>query len=280
MILIYGTPKSLRSIIYLEKPMSLILFQQEGPIGRLHLNNPANLNAMTPEMGDAIQQAVASLQKIPELRVVLISGEGRAFSAGGDLNFILEHSKNTYEDNQKEMVEFYAKFLALRDIPVPTIAVLNGPAVGAGLLIALACDLRYASSQAKLAANFAKLGISSGMGGLYWLTKLTGPAVAAELLFTGRSLSAEEARTLGLVNEVFPPEELEARVLEIAKQIAANAPEALKILKKGVQLAVTANLEEIITYESHGQAKTFATQDLIEGVEAIKTKRAPHFRGK
>ncbi len=260
--------------------MSLTLFEKDGPIGRLTLNNPQELNAMTPAMGDAIAAVVPQLNADPELRVVVISGAGRAFSAGGNLQFILDHAKQGFDQNKREMIEFYSKFLKLRDIEVPTIAMLNGPAIGAGLLIALACDLRYAADNAKLAANFAKIGLSSGMGGLYWLTKLAGPAVAAELLFTARTFGPDEAKRLGLVNEVFPAAELEAKVGEIAAQIAANAPLALKIMKKGVQRAVLASLEEVFDYESGGQARSFATNDLQEGVKAIQEKRTPKFEGR
>lgn len=260
--------------------MSLILFEQNGPIGKVILNNPDQLNAMTPEMGDAIAAIVPQLNANRELRVVLITGAGRAFSAGGNLQFILDHTVKGLEQNKKEMIGFYSKFLQLRNIEVPTIAVLNGHAIGAGLLISLACDLRYAVQDAKLAVNFAKIGLSSGMGGLYWLTTLAGPAVAAELMFTGKNLSAEEACRLGLLNGVFPAAELEKKVLEIAQQIAANAPLALKIIKKGVQLAVTSTLEEVFDYESGGQAKSFATEDLKEGIQAIQEKREPKFIGK
>ncbi|HKY64644.1 MAG TPA: enoyl-CoA hydratase-related protein [bacterium] len=260
--------------------MSLLLFEKDGPIGRLTLNNPQELNAMTPAMGEALRDIVPRLNADSELRVVILSGSGRAFSAGGNLQFILDHTSQGFDQNKREMIEFYSKFLKLRDIEVPTIAMLNGPAIGAGLLIALACDLRYAADNAKLAANFAKIGLSSGMGGLYWLTKLAGPAVAADLLFTARTFGAEEGKRFGLVNEVFPAAELEAKVREIAEQIAANAPLALKIMKKGVQRAVLAGLEEVFDYESAGQAQSFATHDLQEGVKAIQEKRAPKFEGR
>ncbi|HEX5034131.1 MAG TPA: enoyl-CoA hydratase-related protein [bacterium] len=260
--------------------MSLLLFEKDGPIGRLTLNNPQELNAMTPAMGEALRDIVPRLNADSELRVVILSGAGRAFSAGGNLQFILEHSSQGFDQNKREMIEFYSKFLKLRDIEVPTIAMLNGPAIGAGLLIALACDLRYAADNAKLAANFAKIGLSSGMGGLYWLTKLAGPAVAADLLFTARTFGAEEGKRFGLVNEVFPAAELEAKVHAIAEQIAANAPLALKIMKNGVQKAVLASLEEVFDYESGGQAQSFATHDLQEGVKAIQEKRAPKFEGR
>jgi enoyl-CoA hydratase len=246
----------------------------------LILNNPKELNAMTPEMGDAIAQAVPQVNAARDLRVVLVTGVGRAFSAGGNLQFILKHAGKSLEENTQSMIEFYSKFLQLRDIELPTIAVLNGHAIGAGFMVALACDLRYASGDAKLAANFAKIGLSSGMGGLYWLVRLAGPAHAAELLFTGRTFSAEEGYRLGLVNGVFPAEQLEAKVLEIAQAIALNAPVALKVMKKGIQKAATAHLEELLDYESSGQAQTFLTEDLKEGVRAVQEKREPKFQGK
>jgi enoyl-CoA hydratase len=260
-------------------PMHQILFEQTGPIGKLTLNNPQELNAMTPEMGEAIKNIVPEINKKKDLRVLLITGTGRAFSAGGNLDFILAHTQKSLEENKIDMKEFYSKFLSLRNIEVPTIAVLNGPAIGAGFLVALACDLRYAVKNAKLAVNFAKLGLSSGMGGLYSLTKLVGPAIAAELLFTGKLFTAEQAYEWKLVNGVFATEELNSKVQEVAELIARNAPISLKIMKLGVQRAVTGSLEELIEYEAVGQAKTFATKDLLEGIEAIRGKREPRFGG-
>lgn len=259
--------------------MSLVLFEKNGPIGKIIFNNPEKLNAMTHEMGEALSQVIPQVNADPELRVVIITGAGRTFSAGGDFKFILDHREKSYEENQKEMVEFYGKFLALRNIEVPTIAVINGAAVGAGMLIAAACDLRYAASGSKMGVNFAKIGLSSGMGGLYWLTRLAGPAVAADLLFTGRIFLSEEAKNLGLINDCFAADELESKVQSIAKAISQNAPLALKIMKRGIQKTLTLNLEETLEYESHGQAKCFHSQDLAEGIEAIKTKRHPSFTG-
>jgi enoyl-CoA hydratase len=260
--------------------MSLVLFKQEGPVAWLTLNNPDNLNAMTHPMGEAIEKIVPQLNANRELRVVILRGAGRAFSAGGDLQFILDHTKKSPKENQSEMLEFYAKFLSLRNIEVPTIAMINGPAIGAGFLVALCCDLRFAAEGAKLAANFAKIGLSSGMGGLYWLTRLGGPAVAADLLFTGRTMDAAEAKAMGFINDFYKDEALEARVTDVAKTIAANAPIALKIMKRGIQKAVTAELSELLQYEAAGQAQSFGTEDLIEGVESIKAKKPPKFRGR
>ena len=259
--------------------MSLILFEQQGPLGILTLNSPANLNAMTVAMGKALEEEIGKIKERHDLRVLIVKGAGRAFSAGGDLDFILDHTTKSPETNRQEMLEFYGRFLKLREIEIPTIALLHGPAIGAGFLIALACDLRYAVPDAKLATNFSKLGLSSGMGGLYWLTRLAGPARAADLLFTGRTLEAQEAQTMGLINQCFSTDTLEAKVKAIAEQIAANAPAAIKIMKQGLQQAPLWDLRQVCEYEAQGQAQCFGSQDLLSGIQAVKEKKPPIFQG-
>lgn len=259
--------------------MALILFEELNSVGKIILNNPDQLNAMTPEMAIELAALIPRINHNPNLRVVLVTGAGRAFSAGGNLQFILDHTGKDVRLNKKEMIEFYSKFLSLRDIKVPTLAVLNGHAMGAGLCIAMICDLRLAAQEAKLGLNFAKIGLSSGMGCLYSLTRLVGPAHAALLLFTGRTITADEAFKLGLVNQVHPGEKLEEKAIALAQEIAQNAPLPLQIMKKGLQ-KMPATLEEIFDFESEGQAQSFATQDLIEGVKATQEKRKPTFIGK
>ena len=260
--------------------MSLVLLENTGPIAKLILNNPDNLNAMTEAMGEAIHARVEEINSRPDLRVVILTGSGRAFSAGGDLDFILGRTQKSWEVNQREMVEFYSRFLCLREIKVPTIAMIQGHAIGAGFLIALACDLRYASEGAKMAVNFAKLGLSSGMGGLYSLVRLAGPAHAADLLLTGRTIEGNTALQMGLINELLPAESLEARVFSVAEQIAANAPVALRIMKRGLQATAYGDLKQVMQFESEGQAETFGTEDLQEGIRAIREKRPPKFTGR
>lgn len=258
--------------------MSLVLFEQKGPIGKIIFNKPEQLNAINPEMGDELKALVPQLNQNKELRVVIVTGAGKAFSAGGNLQFILDRTKRNSEQNKQDMIEFYSKFLSIRNIEVPTIAMMQGPAIGAGFCVALACDLRVASENAKMGVNFAKLGLSSGMGGLYFLTKLLGPAGAADLLFTGRTLEAKEAKELGLINQICPLDQLEQRTSALAEQIALNAPIALKIMKKGISKAVVADLMEVFDYESSGQAQCFNTADLKEGIQAIQEKRTPVFK--
>jgi len=259
--------------------MSLILFEQNGPIGKIILNKPEQLNAINPEMGDELKALIPQLNQKKDLRVILITGAGKAFSAGGNLEFILERTTQTPTQNKQDMIEFYSKFLSVRHLEVPTIAVINGPAIGAGFCLAMACDIRIASEKAKMGVNFAKLGLSSGMGGLYWITQLLGPARAADLFFTGRTLNASEALHIGLINQMHPAENLEEQALAYAHEISKNAPLALRIMKKGIQKAVLASLEEVFDYESSGQAQCFQSQDLKEGIRAIQEKREAKFQG-
>lgn len=260
--------------------MSLILFEQDGPVAKIILNNPDQLNAMVPPMADELAALIPRIHQNREIQAVLVTGAGRAFSAGGNLQFILDHTGKDLLKNKKEMIEFYSKFLSLRKIEVPTIAVVNGAAMGAGLCIAMICDLRLAAEEAKMGLNFAKIGLSSGMGCLYSLTRLIGPAAAAELLFTGRTITAPEALALGLVNRVYPGNQLETQATALAQEIAQNAPLPLKVMKKGLQKTPFSTLEEIFDYESEGQARSFLTEDLKEGVKAMQEKRTPKFVGR
>lgn len=260
--------------------MSLVVFEKNNSIGKIVLNNPDQLNAMTEKMGDELSSLVSQINLDAEIRVIIVTGAGKAFSAGGNLQFILDRTKKTPEQNKQEMIAFYSKFLSLRKIEVPTIAVINGHAIGAGFCIALACDLRLASKEAKMGVNFSKIGLSSGMGALFSLTQLGGSAIAAELLFTGKTITAEEAFQMKLVNQVEESSHLEEAAESLAKTISANAPVALKIMKKGLQKAATATLEEVFDYESGGQAITFQTEDLKEGIQSIQEKRIPKFMGK
>lgn len=261
--------------------MSFVLFEKTGPIGKIILHHPDQLNAMNDSMGDELEALVPRINTDASIRSVILTGAGKAFCAGGNFQFIEERTQHTPEQNKQEMIRFYSKFLALRRIEVPTLAMINGPAIGAGFCLALACDLRVASEEAKMGVNFSKIGLSSGMGALYLLTQLAGPQGASDLLFTGRILSAKEAWELRLVNSLFPAPLLEHETLKIAETIARNAPIALKIMKKGISKALHASsLEEVFDYESSGQAKTFQTLDLLEGLQAIQEKRAPRFEGR
>jgi enoyl-CoA hydratase len=257
-----------------------IKFQREGAIGILALDRPAKLNAMSHEMGDAIHALVQELNTDPTLRCVVVRGEGRAFSAGGDLEFLEKNAAQDPEANREEMLAFYTKFLAIRELEVPTIALVHGRATGAGLCFALGCDIRVAAEDALLSVNFARIGLTPGMGGTWTLQRIVGPARAAELLYTGRTVSGTEAAALGLVNHAVPAAELEARGMAIAAEIASAAPVAVRVTKSLLRDHATAPLDQALQGEASAQALVFASEDLREGVKSIREKRSPTFTGR
>ena len=258
--------------------MKPILFEKNGPIAWMIFNDPDRLNALTDEMGKEIQKLVSIINKDQEIRVVIVTGSGRAFSAGGNLDIILARAKKKAAVNQREMIRFYHQFLSILKIEVPVIAMINGPAIGAAFCMTLACDLRMASTDAKMGVNFVKIGLSPGMAGTFLLPQILGIPLASDLLLTGRTLGAEEAHQKGIVHSVHSPEELKNAVLQKAQDIAANAPIAVKIAKRGIQRHLS-QIGQALFFESKGQAQCFKTKDILEGIEAIRARQIPTFQG-
>jgi len=250
----------------------------------LMFNRPESRNSMTPAMGDEIVRAVEALRSDASVRVVVLTGSGKSFSSGGDLGMIARDTGVATGSEAPTMAgsprDFYTRYLAIRNLPVPTIAALNGHAIGAGLCIALACDMRVAAADAKMGMTFTKLGIHPGMGATYFLPRLVGTARACELLFTGRVFDAAEAERLGIVNQVIPREDFENGVRRFASAVAASAPLAVRMVKKSVYRGVEHSLDQMLDYESLNQGITFTTADAREGVSAIMEKREPRFVGK
>jgi enoyl-CoA hydratase len=177
------------------------------------------------------------------------------------------------------MMPFYRAWLAIRELEVPTIAAVNGPAVGAGLCLALACDLRYAARGASLSAPFTALGMHAGMAATWLLPEAVGLPVARELLFTGRRVAADEALRIGLVNGVFEADKLLDGALDTACRIAANGPVAVRLTVAGLRNGGHQSLESALQFEALAQPVTFATTDLAEGIAAAKARRKPEFTG-
>jgi enoyl-CoA hydratase len=173
----------------------------------------------------------------------------------------------------------YRRYLSIRSLPIPTLAAINGHAIGAGLCFALACDVRIATSDAKMGMTFTKLGIHPGMGATYFLPRLIGTARACELLFTGRIIDAPEAERLGLLNRVVAREAFPAAVRELAAEIAAAAPIANRLVKRAIYRGVESSLDDALDLESMQQAATFETADAREGIRAVMEKREPRFVG-
>ncbi|MBO9521610.1 MAG: enoyl-CoA hydratase/isomerase family protein [Nocardioidaceae bacterium] len=247
---------------------------------RLVLDNPAQRNAMSEDMTASWVRAVDALATDPEVRVVVVTGEGKAFCSGGNPAWIAGEPDASVDYLRTRMMAFYRAWLSIRRLEVPTIAAINGAAVGAGLCMPLACDLRYAGASARMSVPFVRLGMNPGMAGTYLLPNVVGPAAARELLLTGRAVDAEEALRIGLVNRVFGDDELQTRVLEVAEEIAATAPIASRYTKVALRDGGHADFESAIQWEALAQPITLATEDLQEGVRAAREKRRPEFRGR
>jgi len=266
---------------------SLILTERDNDIVTLTFNNADRRNAMTRAMGESFSDHISELARDPSIRAVILTGAGRAFSAGGDME-MLDKLAAQAEQNptlaqrpiRDEMRSFYNLFLSVRDLPCPTIAAINGHAIGAGFCVALACDMRFASSRAKLGLNFAMLGIHPGMAATFTVPRLVGPAVAAELLYTGRIFAAREAATLGLLNRVVEPEELQAVARSVAAEIAAASPIVTKGIKRALARSLDSDLAGQLEFEAREQSLCFGTRDAREGLAAAREKRAPRFEGR
>ena len=200
-------------------------------VARLVLDNPSQRNAMSDQMTTSWRSAVEELSADRSVRVVVVTGEGTAFCSGGNTGWIASEPEAEVDDLRERMMAFYRAWLSIRELEVPTIAAVNGHAIGAGLCLALACDIRYAAAGARLGVPFVKLGMHPGMAATYLLPNAVGAANARELLLTGRTVEADEARQLGLVSRVFDSTDFEARVDEIAAGIAATAPIASRYTK-------------------------------------------------
>jgi enoyl-CoA hydratase/carnithine racemase len=257
-----------------------VLVEREGGVATLTLNRPEVRNAMTLELTEAFAAAVERLRQDPEVRVVVVTGAGPAFCAGGDLSWVEPGPDAGVPAIRAKMRAFYPRFLSIRSLDVPTVAAVNGAAVGAGLCLAMACDLRVAAEDARLSTAFLRLGMHPGMAATYLLTRLVGTARAAELLFTARTIDGREAERIGLVNRAVPREAVLDEARRVAEEIAANAPIPMGMVKRAIYLAERADFETMLEYEGLAQPITMATADLREGIEAARAKRPPRFEGR
>jgi enoyl-CoA hydratase/carnithine racemase len=251
-----------------------------GEITRLTLNRPALANALDWQMGVELEAAVSHIAQSPGVRVVVVSGAGRNFCAGGDLGFIEENTRLGREQVEQRMLRFYEMFLSLLRLEMPTLALVQGNAIGAGLCLALACDLRLGSTTAKLAANFVRVGLHPGMGATVLLPAAVGPARANELLLTGNALDGETAARWGLLTDAVSPDALEAEGNRLANALLQGAPIAVRETVGTSRAPVRSSLGAALAREAACQAHDFGTEDVRRAVEAFKDKRAPEFVGR
>lgn len=246
------------------------------------LNRPEQRNALTDELFPALEAALVRASK-DDARVLVIKGRDNAFCAGADLSFLGDlGNKNggpTQDEKQQGMVNYYKRFLQLATLPMPTIACVNGFAIGAGFALMLAADIRIAATEAKMGATFAKLGIPPGGGTTLLLPRLVGLSRAFELFYTGRIIDGTEAERIGLVSRAVPRAELDAAVDTLANEIAASAPQSVRWGKKSVLQGLPGDLETQLRSEALGQVLQAGSHDAREGVAAVKEKRRPTFTG-
>ena len=245
----------------------------------LTLDLPDKRNPMTDEMTAAWVDAVASLRGDRTVRCVVVTGAGKGFCSGGDLGWLSAGGASVDELRDK-MLPFYRSWLALRHLDVPSIAAVNGAAVGAGAALALMCDLRYAGEHAKFTVPFAHLGMHAGMATTYTLAEVVGVAAARELLLTGRVVDAQEMLRLGLASAVYDDAGLLDAVLERAGQVAAGAPVATRLHLEALRDGGHASFERALQWEALAQPVTMATKDLQEGLAAQAERRKAVFTGR
>jgi enoyl-CoA hydratase len=265
----------------------LILESREGDVITLTFNQPERLNAMTAAMGEAFAERMAILAPDESVRAVVLTGSGRAFSAGGDLGMIQDRADEgrerpgiAHRPIRDSMHSFYKLFLSVRDLACPTLAAINGPAMGAGLCVALACDIRVVADDARLGLNFTKLGLHPGMAATWTLPRLVGPALAAELLYTSRLIEGTEAASMGLANRAVARNRVLPLAQQLAKEVAECAPLAVRAVKRALERSSAASLEDQLAFEAREQALCFETEDVHEGIAAVQEKRPPRFCGR
>jgi 2-(1,2-epoxy-1,2-dihydrophenyl)acetyl-CoA isomerase len=257
----------------------VLLEERSGAIATLRLNRPDRLNALNLELGNALAKALARLAHDASVRAVVITGVGRAFCAGGDLEF-LRDARNRKADHELQAVLTAAKEIcvSIATMEKPVLAAVNGPAAGGGANLALACDLRIASEQASFGQSFVKVGLFPDFGGTYFLPRLVGPAHAIELFLSGEMIPAAEAARIGMVNRVVPADKFEVETRRLAEELAAAPPLAMHPLKRF--LGDRKALEERLDDEARQQAHCFRSEDAAEGFAAFFEKRRPQFHGR
>jgi 2-(1,2-epoxy-1,2-dihydrophenyl)acetyl-CoA isomerase len=249
----------------------------------LTLNRPDRLNAMSRPMLDAMLEALPRLADDPAVGVVVLTGAGRGFCAGGDVKAMAEGNElggQTMEEKAQALRARMETSRWLHEMPKPTIAMLRGPAAGAGLSLAMACDMRVASDTARLGTAFARVGYSGDFGGSYYLTQLVGTAKARELYFTADLLDAQQALGLGLVNRVVPDARLEEETMALASRLARGPRVAFRYMKRNMNAAESASLKEMLDLEAWHHTRTGMTEDHREAARAFVEKREPQFKGR
>jgi enoyl-CoA hydratase/carnithine racemase len=257
-------------------------FEVEGSVGTLTLNRPDAMNAMDPEMISELALIAPWLADRAPIRALIVTGEGRAFSAGGDVNWFrrgLDEEADLVQEVRRGADVLHQGIVDFKRIPYPVIAAINGPAAGAGFSLALMCDIRIASEQAFLVCAYGRIGASPDGGMTYFLPRVIGPAAAAELMLEDPNLTAADALARGLVSAVVPAGELLAAAGGKAVELAARSPHYQRMVKRLVWQSLDNSLADHLQLERHGIAESMGTEDLRDGVRDFLAGEQPTFSG-
>jgi enoyl-CoA hydratase/carnithine racemase len=257
-----------------------VLYEIKENIALITLNRPEAKNAFSPEMINLWRECLEKAKADDVVRVIVVTGKGDTFCSGGDIRDMAEGRLRSWDMKRFLWDGVHRIALSLEDLDKPVIAAINGSAMGAGLDMALMCDLRVASEKARFAESYIMMGLVPGDGGAYYLPRLINTSKALELLLTGDTLTADEALKLGIVNQVVPHEHLMEETMKLAKKIADKPPLAVRMMKRAVYQAQTSTLRSHLDYISSQLSLLSETEDHIEAAKAFLEKRKPHFTGK
>ena len=264
------------------KKFSNIIYEEIGKVARITFNRPDVKNALNLELLGEVIEVVESLVKNDKIRALIITGTQGVYSGGADVDY-LENDlcKQSATDIYKVLIEYYGRAaLTLRKLPFPVIAAYNGPAVGAAFDMSLNCDIRVAGKSASMGSIWVRISTIPALGGMFLLPRIVGPGRAAEMIFSGDIISADEAYRIGLVNHVYEDSELQEKTLALATRLADRAPGAVTIAKNGLNRGLDGTFMGEVDYAVYMQSICMTMQDCLEGIRAFKEKRKPKFTGK
>jgi len=260
-----------------------VLLDKKDGVGTITLNRPEKYNAFGGNMRQEILQAVEDVCADADVRVIVITGAGKAFCAGGDVDEFVGGTSNALAETEVASNERFTMckvVKAINSVEKPVIAAVNGVAAGGGCNFALSCDIRIASEKARFGQVFTRRGAHPDWGGIYFLPRLVGYAKAAELIFSGEVVGAQEALRIGMVNKVVPHEELMQVTYDMAGRMAKNAPLPIAFAKRGLQNFYNMDLVQALDYEAYVLGVTMKSDDFMEGFKAFLEKREPVFKGR
>jgi 2-(1,2-epoxy-1,2-dihydrophenyl)acetyl-CoA isomerase len=259
-----------------------LLIERDGSVAQITLNRPDSLNALTPQMGSALSDAFRTLAGDREVKAIVVTGSGRAFSSGGDIGFMktVFDRGGSFEVFEPLVGAGPDVLRAIWECEAPILAAVNGAAAGGGMSLALACDIRWASEKARFGQSFVRIGLHPDWGALFTLPRLVGPARALELMWTGDLVDAAEALRSGLVTRVLPGEDLLRETAAFARRLASGPAVAIAEIKRSMRAALGYTLDQALARELEAQERCWGTRDAREGITAFLEKREPRFEGR